>query len=236
VHKVVPRLRAEPAGRRSRAAIGLGDEFTFLFVYDAASVVKRKNPGAAVAAFRRAFRPDEPVRLLLKTTAAVPRQVAALHRLAGPARVELRNGYLHHGELLDLVAACDAYVSLHRSEGLGLTLLDALLLGKPVVATPYSGVTEFFAGPGTYPVAFREAPLVRSHGPYPRGAVWAEPDVADAARQMRALYAEWCDPSRRPSPPGEAQLRQYGLAATLPPLMERLEAIRSLLGAGVRPA
>lgn len=230
VHKVVPRLRAEPAGRRDRAAFGLGDEFTFLFVYDAASIVKRKNPGAAVAAFRRAFRPDEPVRLLLKTTSAAPRQVAALQRLAGPARVELRNGYLHHGELLDLVSACDAYVSLHRSEGLGLTLLDALMLGKPVVATPYSGVTEFFAGPGAYPVAFREVSLARSHGPYPRGAVWADPDVADAARQMRAVYEQWRDPSRRPAPPGEAQHRQYGMAATLPPLLERLEAIRSRLG------
>lgn len=234
VHKVVPTLRARPAGEKGRAAFGLGSEFTFLFVYDAASVIERKNPGAVVTAFRRAFRPDEPVRLLLKTTSAPTRQLAALQRLAGPARLDVRNGYLPHGELLDLVSACDAYVSLHRSEGLGLTLLDALMLGKPVVATPYSGVSEFFSGPGTYPVAFREARLVRSYGPYPRGAVWAEPDVADAARQLRAVYEEWRDPARRPPPPGELQRRQYGVAATLPPLVERLNAIGRRLRLGLQ--
>lgn len=229
VHKVVPALQARPAGRKQRAAFGLGPEFTFLFIYDAASVVERKNPGAAVTAFRRAFRPEEPVRLVLKTTSMPPRQLAALQRLAGPARLDVRNGYLHHGELLDLVAACDAYVSLHRSEGLGLTLLDALMLGKPVVATPYSGVTEFFAGPGTYPVAFRERPLVRDFGPYPRGAVWAEPEVEDAARQLRAAYEQWRDPTRRPPHVGEKQRRQYGPGATLPALVERLDAIRRQL-------
>ncbi len=229
VHKVVPALQARPAGRKDRAAFGLGPEFTFLFVYDAASVVERKNPGAAVTAFRRAFHPGEPVRLVLKTTSLPPRQLAALQRLAGPARLEVRHGYLHHGELLDLVAACDAYVSLHRSEGLGLTLLDALMLGKPVVATPYSGVTEFFVGPGTHPVAFEEKPLARDFGPYPRGARWAEPAVDDAARQLRAVYEQWRDPARRPADVGEQQRRQYGLGATLPGLLQRLDAIRGRL-------
>jgi glycosyltransferase involved in cell wall biosynthesis len=191
VVKIVPALSVDAPGRRTRADFGFDDAFTFLYVYDSASIVKRKNPGAAISAFRRAFDPDEPVRLVLKTMNATPRQVAALERLAGDARVSVRNGYLGRGELLDLLVACDAYVSLHRSEGLGLGLLEMLMLNKPVVATNYSGVTEFLKGPGTYPVGFREVRLRRAYGPYPKGSAWADPDVAEAARRLRELYEDW---------------------------------------------
>lgn len=227
--KIAPAIVAAPAGRRGRADFGFGDDFVFLFVFDAASVVKRKNPGAAIAAFRRAFTPDEPARLVLKTVNATLRQKAAFERLAGRARVEVRDGYVPHGEVLDLVAASDAYVSLHRSEGLGLTLLDALLLGKPVVATRYSGVSEFLEGPGTHPVAYRLVPLRRDYGPYPKGAVWAEPDVADAARRLREVY-EAARAGTRPASDGDlaAELRQrYSADETARALAERLDVIRA---------
>jgi glycosyltransferase involved in cell wall biosynthesis len=227
--KLTPALVAAPAGRSTRADFGFGHEFVCLFVFDAASVVKRKNPGALISAFRRAFRPDEPARLVLKTVNLAPRLRAALERLAGDARVELRNGYVPHGEVLDLLAACDAYVSLHRSEGLGLTLLDALLLGKPVVATPYSGVTEFLDGPGTFPVAHRLVELKRDFGPYPRGAEWAEPDVADAARRLREVYELWRAGRSRDAGQAEALRRRYSPATTAVALRARLEAVRASL-------
>lgn len=229
--KVAPALVAAAAGRRGRPDFGFGDDFVFVFVFDAASVIKRKNPGAAISAFRRAFAPDEPARLVLKTVNATPRQRAAFERLAGRARVQVRDGYVPHGEVLDLLAAGDAYVSLHRSEGLGLTLLDALLLGKPVVATRYSGVTEFLEGPGTYPVAYRLVPLRRDYGPYPKGAEWAEPDVADAARRLREVYEAW-RPGARPDSdvgPAAALRRRYSAEETARALVARLELVRALL-------
>ncbi len=229
-YKVLPALVAAPAGLRTRAALGFGDEFVVLFVFDAASIVKRKNPGALISAFRRAFQPHEPARLVLKTVNASPRQRAAFARLAGPARVEVRDGYVPHGEVLDLLAGCDAYASLHRSEGLGLTLLDALLLGKPVVATRYSGVTEFFDGPGTHPVAHRLVSLPRAHGPYPRGAEWADPDVADAARRLREVYDDW-RAGRAPGQQVESLRARFSVEATSRGLLARLEAVRAELSA-----
>jgi glycosyltransferase involved in cell wall biosynthesis len=166
---------------------------------------------------------------VLKTTNASARHTRALQRLARGARVRLMNGYLPRPAVVRLIAACDAYVSLHRSEGLGLTLLEALMLGKPVVATPYSGVTEFFAGPTAFPVAFEEVPLRRQHGPYPRGASWAEPDVADAARQMRAVYEAWSSSAARPAEAGRRQRAAYGVEGTLPAFTARLEEIRKKL-------
>lgn len=227
--KLTPALVAAPAGKVARAEFGFGArEFVCLFVFDAASIVKRKNPGAAISAFRRAFAPDEPARLVLKTVNLAPRLRAAFERLAGDARVELRDGYVPHGEVLDLVAACDAYLSLHRSEGLGLTLLDALLLGKPVVATRYSGVTEFLDGPGTYPVAHRLVTLKRDFGPYPRGARWADPDTRDAARRLREVYDAW-----RAGGGGHGQAetlkRRFSPEATAEALRARLDAARATI-------
>jgi glycosyltransferase involved in cell wall biosynthesis len=140
-------------------------------------------------------------------------------------------GYLSRETVVRLIAACDAYVSLHRSEGLGLTLIEALMMGKPVVATRYSGVTEFLEGPGAFPVAFSERALRRDYGPYPRGAVWAEPDVADAARQMRAVYQAWADTAGRPGDVGARQRASYSVAGTLPVFTARLAAIRARLEA-----
>ena len=86
-----------------------------------------------------------------------------------------------------MLAACDAYVSLHRSEGLGLPLIEAMYLGKPVIATGYGGVTDFLDDTTGFVVRHRPAALATSQGPYPAGAVWAEPDVEHAAALMRAL-------------------------------------------------
>lgn len=78
-------------------------------------------------------------------------------------------------------------MSLHRSESLGLPLIEAMVLDKPVIATGYAGVTDFLDDHTGYPVRYRLTTLETSHGPYPAGAVWAEPDVEHAAALMLAL-------------------------------------------------
>ena len=89
-----------------------------------------------------------------------------------------------------MMAACDCYVSLHRSEGLGLTMAEAMALGKPVVATGWSGNLEFMSDETAYLVRYEMTRLERAHGPYPAGAEWADPDLDHAAELMRGVFDE----------------------------------------------
>ncbi|HEY0553603.1 MAG TPA: glycosyltransferase [Thermoanaerobaculia bacterium] len=184
---VVP-TAAPPADRE---ALGVGrDEFLFFFAFDALSVPERKNPGGLLAAFARAVREGgRPLRLLIKVNHAEAdlHYVDQLRRRAAGLPVTLVTGTLAREAMDGLTAACDAYVSLHRSEGLGLPLIEAMYLGEPVIATGYGGVTDFLDDETGLVVRHRLIALESPQGPYPAGAVWAEPDVEHAAELMRAL-------------------------------------------------
>ena len=95
---------------------------------------------------------------------------------------------MNRADLLGFLAASDAYVSLHRAEGFGLPLAEAMLLGKPAVATNYSGNLDFMTPRNSWLVDFRRVALDRGHRPYPAGGTWAEPDLDHAAEQMRHVY------------------------------------------------
>src|SRR5690606_26031032 len=91
---------------------------------------------------------------------------------------------LSRAELVGLIEACDCYVSLHRSEGLGLTMAEAMLLGKPVIATGYSGNLEFMDRSNSLLVGYDLVPIGRDIPPYPGDLLWAEPSCAEAAEAM----------------------------------------------------
>ena len=97
---------------------------------------------------------------------------------------------LDRGDLLALMNAADAYVSLHRSEGFGLTMAEAMLLGKPTIATAYSGNLDFMTPANSYLVRFDKTTIAEDIPPYPKGCVWAEPSVEHAAELMRRVYDE----------------------------------------------
>jgi glycosyltransferase involved in cell wall biosynthesis len=171
--------------------------FTFLCMFDFGSVGHRKNPLGAVMAFRRAF-PEEssPVALLIKTNHASshPEEAAELaERLRGIPNVYLTDRALPRGEVNGLLAACDAVVSLHHSEGFGLILAEAMALGKPVIATGWSGNMDFMNGSNSCPVGYELVTLDRTFGYYQAGQQWAEPDVDHAAHLMRRVCedAQW---------------------------------------------
>jgi len=173
-----------------RARFGLPeDRFLFLYVFDWNSYPARKNPLAAIDAFRRAFPTGrEPVGLVLKTMNARPedpRWQLLLAAAAADRRVAVLAETLDRGEALGLFAACDAYVSPHRAEGFGRTLAEAMLLGLPVIATAHSGNADFLTPDTGFPVAYRLVPV--GHGDYPfgEGLLWAEPDLESLARNMR---------------------------------------------------
>ena len=185
-----------------RAQFGLRDDETvFLFVFDYRSIFDRKNPLGLIEAFERAFpRRDEAARLVMKSINATAdpasREKVRIAAQRDP-RIVLMDDYLTRAQKNELLGACDGYVSLHRSEGFGYTLAEAMALGKPVIATPWSGPADFMTRSNSFPVEYRLIELDDDYGPYAAGQVWADPDLDDAAAAMRALHEE----------PGEATLR-----------------------------
>ena len=194
VVRVPPALDPAPAaGRLDRAAIRLpADAYVFLYVFDAASHLGRKNPAGVVRAFRDAFPTESDVRLVLKTSRLTEAPAAdrdGLFRAAvGDDRVVILGGLLSRPDVTSLITLADCYVSLHRSEGFGLTLAEAMRLGKPAIATAHSGNLDFMTPHNSLLV---DAPLVtleRDHGPYRAGQNWADPDLGHAAGRMRWAY------------------------------------------------
>ena len=86
--------------------------------------------------------------------------------------------------------ACDVFVSLHRSEGFGLAVAEAMYLGKPVISTDWSATAEFVNEQNGCPVAVDLIELTETHGPYEKGQIWADPRVPAAADAMRRLAAD----------------------------------------------
>jgi SAM-dependent methyltransferase len=106
----------------------------------------------------------------------------------GDARILMLTDYMESTEIADLTHACDCYVSLHRAEGTGLTMAHAMAAGKPVIATGWSGNTDFMDASNSLLVRFDLVELDRDVGPYKTGGIWAEPDVEHASALMRHVY------------------------------------------------
>jgi glycosyltransferase involved in cell wall biosynthesis len=188
---VLPPPVAPPVAAAGPLRLGVPDGFMFLFVFDYLSTLQRKNPVGLVAAFKRAFASGEGPQLLIKTINAPLRPLAEeelLWACDGRRDIHVIDRSLTGTEKDALMATCDCYVSLHRSEGFGLTLAEAMVLGKPVVATRYSGNLDFMTGENSYLVER----AIRRVGPdceiYPADAEWAEPDLDHAARLMRRVF------------------------------------------------
>ena len=121
--------------------------------------------------------------------------------------------------------SCDAYVSLHRSEGFGLTLAEAMFYGKPVIATAYSGNVDFFGVGNGFPVRYELATLDEDAGPYARGSRWAEPDVVHAAEQMRRVVSDDAERRRVSEQARRDVRRQLSLEAVGGVLQKRFDEL-----------
>ena len=173
-----------------RSHFGLPDDaFMFLFTFDVSSQMERKNPLGLVQAFRAAFGRRRDVVLVLKFTNPEydPTAIRRVRRLCEGINAVLLEGYMARDELQGLMAAADCYVSLHRSEGFGLGIAEAMALGKPVIATRYSGPADFMTSENSFPVDYRVVRIERDHGPYLEGFTWAEPDLEHASLLMRQV-------------------------------------------------
>ncbi len=175
-----------------REAFGLPtDAFVSLCLFDATSSVVRKNPLGAIAAHRLAFGDRQDRILVLKThdtAMAGPawRQVA--EAAAAAPNVRVLDAVMPRRDLWALMAASDAVLSLHRAEGFGFAIAESMALGRPVIATGWSGNMDFMSGPGTYAVPYELVPAQDPQDTYAvPGASWAEPDVAAAAAMLAQL-------------------------------------------------
>lgn len=193
VHKVVLPL-AELANypRRERLVDEPGNrDFTFLFSFDFYSVVARKNPEGLIDAYVSAFAESDGAKLIIKTING-DKHMSEHERLrrygGGRPDIEFLDGYLATEANRDLIAAADCYVSLHRAEGLGLTMAEAIAVGTPVIATAYSGNLEYMRPSSSWLVPYELCEIPAGCEPYPPGALWAEPDIAAASAFMRQVF------------------------------------------------
>lgn len=181
-----------PNPQLSRVQLGLPDDkYLFLFTFDMLSFIERKNPYAVIEAYKQAFGcHSTEAQLVIKVTnlEKYPEHQAKLTEAVKAVSGILIDRYLDRETLTGLFYQIDAYVSLHRSEGFGLTIAEAMLLGKPAIATAYSAPTDFMNPTNSYPVDYQLVELEADYGPYKQGEVWAAPNIDQASAYMRRVY------------------------------------------------
>ena len=166
------------------------DIFMFLFIFDFQSEIERKNPFAVVEAFKKAFSPTDKAMLFLKTSHSEFNK-KEFYRLLNAVKgynITIADSVFTKEQIYSLMNACDCYVSLHRSEGFGLTAAEAMALGKPVIATGYSGNMDFMNQDDGFPVSYRLVEVNGDYGAYKKGNMWAEPDIDESADYMRRVF------------------------------------------------
>ena len=225
----LPVLEPTVASDRTRASFGLPEGVMFLFSFDLLSILERKNPLGLIDAFQRAFSPDEGPVLVLKIINGEQR-IDDLERIRWACKTRpdilIIDDYLGHGEYGALLASADCYVSLHRSEGLGLTMAEAMALGKPVIATGYSGNLDFMSSETAYLVPWTPIEVPPGCDPYPVSTVWADPDLDAAARLMRHVAFSPEEAVERGRRGREAVRNEHGVDRAVAFVRQRFEAIQ----------
>ncbi len=191
VRVVLPGAEIQHDAPVDRSRFGLSNsDFVVLFMFDVASVMERKNPLAVVEAFRRSLSQFPDARLVFKITRPGfdPEGVCELREAAAQVNAIIIDEHLSRPEAYGIMKMCDCYISLHRSEGYGLTIAEALLYGKTVIATGYSGNIDFMSEKTGLLVNHTLVPIRKNLPYYPKDCHWAEPDIGQAAQHLRWAY------------------------------------------------
>lgn len=164
-----------------------GDAYIFLFSFDGFSFADRKNPFATARAYAQAFQSAADTMLLIKTQNLDKGHEKKLHKILKGTNYRIINCYFNEDEFIGLLNSSDCYVSLHRAEGFGYGLAEAMYLRKTVIATNYSGNLDFMNESNSFLVPYKLVPVEKNAGPYKKGNHWAEADIASAVRIMRSV-------------------------------------------------
>ncbi|WP_439141840.1 glycosyltransferase [Pseudooctadecabacter sp.] len=225
------------------------DSFVFMVTFDSFSFVQRKNPVGVLKSFMAAFPSDDPayasVRLIIKTQNRTKVADTAQLKVWGDidrlikkdSRIVLINETLPYKDLLRLKKGSDAYISLHRSEGWGFGLIEAMNLGVPVVTTAYSGNMDFCSPDTCWLVDYDLVEL----GPHDyifvrEGQHWAEPDLKDTVRALREVFADPTERARRVAAAHDKINREFSTNPIAKRYGNRINEIQSKIAASMTNA
>ena len=188
VVRIPPAMHPEPVNTSPAFLRHMTNRTVFLYIFDFYSTFQRKNPDKVIRAFLQNFSGRSDVMLVIKYTNADIDGANArlLNRMTdGHENIHIINGYLQRNDMAALLKRADCYVSLHAAEGFGLTIAEAMMLGKPVIATGYSANMDFMTVNNSFPVRYTLTEIQKSDGAYLKGQVWADPDEAHCAALMK---------------------------------------------------
>ena len=165
------------------------EPFLFLAMFDTYSMPARKNPFGAIEAFRRAFATDDlSTRLVLKVNNPTPEAIRSIKDAIGEHQnILILDKVYSRTQVNALISNADCFVSLHRSEGFGFGPAEAMALGKAILATNWSGNTDYMRPDNCMPIDYTLVSIEEDFGPYKKGQIWAEPNIEQAAQAMRTL-------------------------------------------------
>ncbi len=219
-----------------RQHFGLRDGiFWFMFSFDYFSSPHRKNPLGVVQAFQTAFPGgSEKVGLILKSTSTASQHPEFKSAIMDAAREDPRiatmDRTLTRDEMLSLINRIDCYVSLHRAEGFGLGMAEAMAMGKPVIGTNFSGSTTFLSEKTGFPVRYGLRAVQPSEYHFSAGQFWAEPDTAEAAESMRCVVRDRSERDRRAAAGKTFVETNFGRENVGRIMAERLRDVRLSIG------
>ena len=201
----------------TRTQLGLPEGRVLLTNFDYLSIPRRKNPLGVIRAYREAVAHDEGVTLVVKSINAHLAPLAhdeIVRATRGRDDIRIVDAYVSHAEMQAMIELSDGYLSLHRSEGFGLNVADAIARGTPVVSTAYSGTLEFTTPETAVLVPWAPIEVGPGADPYPASALWAEPDHAAAVLAIRSLLDDPTAAQERARRGIEAIERDWSLTAT----------------------
>ncbi|TVX97164.1 glycosyltransferase family 4 protein [Cohnella terricola] len=220
---------------RNRSYYGLPENtFLFLTMYDMNSFQERKNPMAAINAFKHAFKPtDRSVGLVVKVNHASSnrsnmKQINEI--IKGYENIHLINTTLSRSDTNALIQCTDSFISLHRSEGFGLGLAEAMYLGKPAIGTNWSSNVDFMNDQNSCLVRYELVPLGQDYGPYQAYQRWADPDIVHAGEYMKKLVEDPTYYSRIAANGQKTIKRDFSPAAVGELITRRLKYIQRHFG------
>jgi len=193
VVKIPPSVAVNINGNYAKNYFGVKpDLYAFFYMFDFLSYIERKNPFAVIDAFKLSYQNFDMHNAILvikcSNSDKKPKEYERILNSVKGLPVLIINKYLSKDELHGLINISDCYVSLHRAEGFGLPIAEAMYFGKPVIVTGYSGNMDFTNNTNSYLTNFNLTEIKTNIGPYKKGYVWAEPDIDHAANLMFKVY------------------------------------------------